>query len=345
MIDVVIVEDSQVTLEFLMQILSRDPIIRVVGVAKTGEDAIEMVKRYHPQVVTMDIELPKMNGIEATKAIMQAWPTRIIIVTSFESKNLDLTFKAMSAGAVSIVAKPKGFGNSESEKMIKELITTIKLMSEVPVVKQRIVNTPNKNNTILPLKNSIKLIAIGASTGGPPVLQTILSGLAKNFPAPILIVQHISEGFVQGLADWLTVSTGFPVHIAENGIIPMAGNVYLAPDNDHLIVSKNGGLELNKDAPDHNLRPSIDHLFKSVAKVFSQEAIGMLLTGMGRDGADGLKSMYDSGAITIAQDEMSSLIFGMPNEAIKTGGVSFILPPNKISETLMNMISNVEENI
>ena len=251
----------------------------------------------------------------------------------------------MSAGAVSIVAKPKGFGNVESEKMIKELITTIKIMSEVPVVKQRILNTPIKNKMLTPLKNSIKLIAIGASTGGPPVLQTILSGLAKNFPAPILIVQHISEGFVQGLADWLSSSTGFSVHIAENGIIPLAGNIYLAPYNDHLVVKKDGTLELNKEAPDYNLRPSIDHLFKSVAKVFSKEAVGILLTGMGRDGADGLKSMYDSGSITVAQDEMSSLIFGMPKEAIKTGCVTYILPPNKISETLMQIVINTEDGV
>ncbi len=345
MIDVLIVEDSQVTVENLTQILSSDPQIRVVGVANSGETAFEMVKRHRPHIVTMDIDLPKMSGIEATKAIMQAWPTRIIIVSALNSEHLDLTFKALSAGAVAIVEKPRGFGSKESEKMAQELITTIKLMSEVPVVKHRLVNTASKISLPIIPQIPIKILAIGASTGGPPILEIILKGLPKNFPAPILIVQHISEGFIQGLADWLTASTAFPVHIASHGTKPLKGHAYLAPDNYHLAISENDSLELNNDPPDNNFKPSIEHLFRSVAKVFATEAVGVLLTGMGRDGADGLKLMHDKRAITIAQDESSSLVFGMPNEAIKIGGVTYILPPHKIIETLLSIAPITKGNL
>lgn len=341
MIDVLIVEDSLVAQEYLIQILSSDPLIRIVGTAKSGEEAIEKVKKYHPHVVTMDIELPKMNGFEATKAIMQAWPTRVIIVTALEAKLLDLTFKAMSAGAVALIEKPPAFGNENSEKKKKELIDTVKLMSEVPVVRHRMSNKTS-NTSENPVKKNIKVLAIGASTGGPPILETILKGLPKNFPAPILIVQHITEGFIDGLAKWLSTSIEMPIHIATNGTFPLAGNVYLAPDHYHLVIGKNGCIELNNDPPDHNLKPSVEHLFQSVAKLFGNEAVGVLLTGMGRDGADGLKLMFEKGAITIAQDEQSSLVFGMPNEAIKTGGVTYVLPPEKIVEAILCIVSNTE---
>ena len=178
------------------------------------------------------------------------------------------------------------------------------------------------------------MVAIGTSTGGPPVLQPILAGLPKNFPIPVLIVQHIAAGFLPGLVDWLNQTTGFPTHIAAQGESLLAGHTYLAPDGYHMGLGGFGQIVLSKQQPENGLRPSVSYLFRSVAAVCGANAIGVLLTGMGRDGAEELKFLKELGAVTIAQDEESSVVHGMPGEAIKMGAASHVLAPDKIPALL-----------
>jgi two-component system chemotaxis response regulator CheB len=185
---------------------------------------------------------------------------------------------------------------------------------------------------------TIRIIAIGASTGGPPVLQTILSELSKNLPVPILIVQHIAKGFIKGLAEWLGQVTGFPVHIAAHRERLAAGHVYFAPDDIHMGVESNDRIVLTKSEPNNGLRPSASHLFRSVAKAYRESAVGVLLTGMGADGAAELKLMKDNGGITIAQDKASSLVHGMPGVAIQLGAATYVLSPPEIVKTLERLI-------
>jgi len=250
----------------------------------------------------------------------------------------------MEAGAVACVEKPIGNEHKDFEAAVANLLQTVKLMSEVRVVRR----WPRREQTIgawapLPAPDrahaTVQAIGIGASTGGPPVLQTILAGLPKNFPVPVLIVQHIASGFLPGLADWLNQTTGWQVHIAAYGIQPLPGHVYLAPDDFHLGVGAGVRLVLSKEQPDNGLRPSVGYLFRSLAQVCARNAVGVLLTGMGRDGAEELKLMKDRGAFTIAQDKETSVIHGMPGEAIALQGATCVLAADKIAAALIMIVN------
>lgn len=345
MINVLIVEDSLVTRQHLKYLLERDGTMRVIGMAEDGMGAISFLQENKPDVITMDINMPRMNGLDATRHIMETTPLPIVIVSaSYNRRDVKKTFLAVEAGAVAIIEKPFGKGHPDHEAMSDTLIRTVKLMSEVKVIKRRTKKLSSKTTTIshpVPshikhetVHNNINLITIGASTGGPLVLRSILSGLQKGFPAPLLIVQHIASGFLKGLADWLIETTEHPIHIAVDGEQMLPGHVYLAPDSYHMGVEKWGRIALSKCAPENGVRPSVSYLFRSASDVFGKNMAGVLLTGMGCDGAKELKLMKDRGAVTIAQDKESSVVFGMPGEAVKLGGARHILPPDGISATL-----------
>ncbi len=341
MIRVLVVEDSHVAKQFLVHILDSDPEIQVVGTASDGGEAIEAAKRLKPQVITMDINMPKMDGYNATRRIMETNPTPIVIVTaSYDTKEVAETFKAMEVGAVTIIRKPGGIGHPDYEAGIKELIQTVKLMSEVRVITRR----PHlqRSQATVPAtpvsKAEIKVVAIGASTGGPVAIQTILSGLPMDFPLPVLIVQHIAGGFIGSFTEWLAQTTGFPVIVASHGDALLPGHAYIAPDDCHMGVHSNGRIALSNGQPENGTRPSISHLFRSVAAVFRANAMGVLLTGMGKDGAAELRLMKDAGAITIVQDKQSSVVFGPAGEAIKLGAVNYTLPPKRIATALVNLL-------
>jgi two-component system, chemotaxis family, protein-glutamate methylesterase/glutaminase len=345
MIKVVIVEDSPVAREFLIYLLTSDPSIQVVGVANNGLEALEVVKEKKPDVITMDIHMPVMDGFEATRRIMETVPTPIVIVTSsFKTEERNSTFKAIEAGALAIVKRPPGFDRREFDAATKDLIQTVKLMSEVKVVK-RFNRSGNKMSSFpVPVTPSweelpeIKLIAIGASTGGPMALRELLSKLPQDLQVPIMIVQHITSGFTDSFGEWLSNETHFPVHIASHKKPPMPGHVYLAPDDLHMGLGKDREIILSDEAPENGLRPSVAYLFRSVGEVMGSSAIGIILTGMGRDGAEELKIMKNMGAVTIAQDEPSSVVFGMPAEAVRLDAVSYILPPQEIAKILVTLI-------
>jgi two-component system chemotaxis response regulator CheB len=345
MIRVLIVEDSPVVQDFLRHLLSTDPEIQVIGTASDGEAALDAVQRQKPDVITMDIHMPGMNGWEATRKIMETQPTPVVIVSSsVVADEVTTTFRAIEAGALAAVPRPQGLGHQEYEATAQELIQTVKLMSEIKVVRRwprphsgsRVPAAPEAN---MPrASTAIEVVAIGASTGGPLVLQTLLSGLPKDFSVPVLIVQHIASGFVQGFAEWLTQSSGFPVHVAAAGDDLLPGHAYVAPDGLHMQVGMDRRIMLSQDAPKNGLRPSISCLFQSVAQVFGCDAAGVLLTGMGKDGAEELKLLRDKGAITIVQDKDSAVVYGMPGEAVKLDAATYILSPDRMAPTLIRLV-------
>jgi two-component system, chemotaxis family, protein-glutamate methylesterase/glutaminase len=346
-IKVLIVEDSPTARDYLVHIFSSDPGIRVVGTAKDGAEGIGLAQRLKPDVITMDIHMPVMDGLAATRKIMETHPVPIVIVSGiWDPREVETTFRAIEAGALAVVQRPAGVGHPESEKLKEELISKVKLMSEVRVVKRwprsrpiKKENQPEGATPSIQPRPDIGVVAIGASTGGPPVLQTILSGLPPNFLVPVLIVQHIATGFIQGMLQWLSETSGLSLHIAQEGEKLLGGRAYFAPDNFYLGTDKIGGIKLQKKGTDGTTIPSVSHLFQTIAEVYRERSIGILLTGMGSDGAAELKIMREKGAVTIIQDQKSSIVFGMPGAARELGAAMYELPPEQIATALIHMIS------
>jgi two-component system chemotaxis response regulator CheB len=345
-IRVLVVEDSAVVRAFLLHILGSDPEIQVVGTAKDGEEALEAVERTRPDVITMDVHMPKMNGFEATRRIMETRPTPIVIVSgTLDVAETARAFRAMEAGALAVLPRPAGIGHPEQEVTAADLVRTVKLMAEVKVVRRwprlrspGAIPTVSLSSEMRVQAANIEVIAVGASTGGPPVLQRILSGLPSSFQVPVLVVQHIAAGFTNGFAEWLGQYSNLEVHVATQGQPILPGHTYVAPEGLHMKVGRGREIRLSKEEPENGLRPSVSSLFRSVAEVYGEKAVGILLTGMGRDGAQELKLMKERGAVTIAQDRESSVVHGMPGEAISLGGATHILSPEKITAALTSWV-------
>lgn len=341
-------EDSAVVRTFLVRLLESDPQIRVVGAVADGRAALEFVSQSKPDVVLMDIHMPRMDGFEATRRIMEAHPVPIVICTATaRAKDVVITFQAMEAGAIACIQKPLGLEHGDFEATAAQMLETVKLMSEVKVVRRTGRVRPAPWNPACPgvpvpaprAAVRIRVIGIGASTGGPPVLQTILGGLRKDLPVPVLVVQHIAQGFLAGMAEWLNQTTGLQVHIGSHGTFPLPGHVYLAPDNFHMGAGSGGEIVLTREDPENHLRPAVSYLFRTLAQAYGPAAVGVLLTGMGNDGALELKQLRDIGAITIAQDRESSVVHGMPGAAIALGAATHVLPVNQIAAVLAGLAS------
>jgi two-component system chemotaxis response regulator CheB len=345
MIRVLVVEDSPVIRELLTHVLNSDPAIEVIGIARNGEEALCAVEETKPDLITMDIHMPKMNGLEATRRIMETRPTPIVIVSGSSSlREVATTFHAMEAGAVAFVDRPRGVGHPDHEASARDLLRTVRLMAEVKVVRRwaRLRHPALPSDVPPPVEirsapASINLVAIGASTGGPLVLQTILSGLPRDWHVPVLVVQHMAPGFIQGFVEWLAPTSALPIHVATQGERIVPGHTYVAPDGFHMRLELGRRLSLTKDQPENGHKPSVSYLFRSVAEICGSSSVGVLLTGMGKDGAEELRQLKEKGAITIAQDRESSVVHGMAGEAIRLEGATYVLPPNRIASALANL--------
>jgi two-component system, chemotaxis family, protein-glutamate methylesterase/glutaminase len=349
-IRVLVVDDSHTQRLLIRAIIENDPELSVAGEARSGEAAIDLCMRYKPDIVTMDINMPGIGGYEAIRQIMSESPCPVIVLTSIETDQLmKVSFKALGLGALAVVPKP--FGLPSQDAKARNLVSQLKIMSVVKVIRRPLMlqsqdtqfsphslpSAPFKKAVLPGHQTMPRLVAIGVSTGGPPALQVILSGLPSGFSLPILIVQHISRGFVGGLAGWLSESTPFLCTTPTQGEELQPGRVYLAPDDAHLKVRPPGLAWLDPSEPVRGLRPAVTPLFESVAQAYGPAAVGVLLTGMGEDGATGLLAMHRSGAYTIAQDEASSVVFGMPKAAVDLGAVDEILALEQVAPRLRSL--------
>jgi two-component system, chemotaxis family, protein-glutamate methylesterase/glutaminase len=346
MIKVLIVDDSAVARELIEHILSSDPEIEVIGSARSGVEALAALEHMRPDVVTMDVQMPGIDGFETTYRIMTHHPVPVIIVTSILDPQTDsASFRTLEAGALAILPKPPGIGHRDHERTAAQLVQTVKLMSEVKVVRRSIRPAKPRQSELVapaPLPATIKAVAIGASTGGPMVVRTILAALPAEFPAPLLVVQHMAGEFIGGFSEWLDNSCAIRVKVAQQGEPLRPGTAYVAPGGVEMGVEGQRRIILARGRAGQTLCPSVAYLFHSMAEQYAEGAVGILLSGMGGDGARGLKEMKDRGALTIAQDEESCVIFGMPGEAVKLKAAQHVLPPDSIAAMLLALVKKVK---
>jgi two-component system, chemotaxis family, protein-glutamate methylesterase/glutaminase len=343
-IRVLIVDDSAVLRQQIRFILQTDPALQVVGEARNGEEAISLARQLRPNVITMDLRMPKMDGFGAIRSIMAENPTPIVVISSDATDPHDeMVTQALKMGAVSVLRKPGGITDPGYKAMAGKIIDQVKLMSQVKVVtrSRTLTSPPAEAHPPASVARAVpsqktELLAIGSSTGGPAALYRVLSGLPASCPVPVVIVQHIALGFISGLASWLAGGCPLQVKVGEHGERLQAGTVYLGADGTHMVVDSYGRIRLRQGETVDGHRPSVTVLFRSVAESYGPSAMGVILTGMGADGASGLKAMRDSGAITIGQDQASCVVFGMPKEAIALGAVKHVVPLDKIARTILD---------
>lgn len=342
MIRVVVVDDSLTVRRHLIEILAGDPEFAVVGEAGDGRRAVELVAKLRPDVVTLDIVMPDMTGLEATEQIMAHHPTPILVVSSsFNRGELFDTYGALAAGAVDVLEKPR----PDDHEWDRRFLSTVRLVSKIKVITHPRGRLRSLGRTREPSDRLAKhdrtaprpfdLVAIGASTGGPGALSTVLGAIAADFPLPVLVILHIDAQFAGAFADWLAQQTRLPVRLAHDGepLDQAAGQVRLAPADVHLTV-QGRRIRLVATPPRNHCRPSVDVLFESLAADPTLHVAACVLTGMGRDGAAGLLAIRRAGGYTIAQDEATSVIYGMPREAVLLGGADRELPLSEIGPAL-----------
>jgi two-component system chemotaxis response regulator CheB len=333
-----VVEDSVTVRKRLCEVLESDPAIEVVAEAEDGRQAIELCRTLRPDVVTMDMMLPALTGLAATEHIMAHCPTPILIVSSSTNRGeLFRTYDALAAGAVDVLEKPAG--DQSDAAWERRFLAAVKLVARIRVITHPRARLGSLARTEAEAcqpggfaRQACQVVALGASTGGPGALLELLRGLPAPFPIPILVVLHIGRPFGSAFAEWLDAQTSHQVREARGGerLVSLAGQVLLAPPDGHLVV-RSGALALSDGPPRHSCRPSIDVLLESVARECGARALACLLTGMGRDGAAGLLALRRAGGRTIAQDEASSVVYGMPREAVALGAAERVLPLSAIA--------------
>lgn len=340
MVRVVVAEDSPTARALLVAMLKSDPTFEVVGEAADGVEAIEMVKALRPDVVTMDIQMPRLDGFEATKTLMIEAPTPIVIISSLDVASVEVSMAALAAGALAVLPKPVGVTAPDFPRVTRHLLTTVRAMSQVKLVRRWPSVPAYKGGDgktvggLPPLEPGLTCIAIAASTGGPAAIHRLLKQLDKGATPPILVVQHISHGFAAGMASWLDQATSLDVRLAIAGERLEAGRVYLAPDDVHLGVSSRGTVALAASAPQMGFRPSASHLFETAGRALGRNATGVILTGMGSDGVEGLRVLHRLGGHVVAQDQATSDVYGMPQAASQAGVVDVVLPLDDIAPYL-----------
>ncbi|MBU6452611.1 MAG: chemotaxis-specific protein-glutamate methyltransferase CheB [Cyanobacteria bacterium REEB67] len=353
MIRVLIADDSATTRRFLIKILTEGNLIEVVGQASSGREAVDLAKELKPDVITMDIVMPGLNGVDATAQIMASNPTPIIIVSAMEDvRRSTISMDALNAGALAILALPSlnspdlnaiashiretvvNVVKVKSVRLEKGKPLVAKLLQKAPALKVK----PNRAlRDILAGRSRLEIVCIAGSVGGPAALATILSELPVDFPLPILITQHISKGFTGDLARWLDNLSPIKVKVAEDGEPLKSSTAFIAPDNYHLGVRGRGNILLSVAAPINGFRPAASFMYDSVARVFKGQAVAVILTGMGSDGLSGLTIQKEVGGIIIAQDEATSVVYGMPKAAVENGLTDLVLPLESIAAYLTTL--------
>jgi two-component system, chemotaxis family, protein-glutamate methylesterase/glutaminase len=346
-IRVLIVDDSHTTQKLFSRILDDDHRFELVAVASNGREAVDYVARFKPDIVSMDLNMPLMDGMEATREIMQKNPVPILIVSSYyDVSDQEMAIQALDAGAVSIMPKPAGIGHPDYQSTVKGFLRMLRTLSEVKVVRRkttyrhsnnRIGQNENLNYAKFEPTNDYKILIIGASAGGPESTKIILSSLSPGFPLPVVIVQHIDAHFSEGYRLWLNSYSGIPVLIPSENQHLLPGHAYVAPGGKHLVLKGEGIATFSDAPPDKGHKPSVSQLFKSAGQVFGSKVIAVILSGMGSDGAKELKNLRDLGAMTFTQNEATCLVYGMPGEAVKLGAASKVLSPDKIIHEILEL--------
>ena len=339
MINVLVVDDSSLMRRMITEMLDSALDIRVVGTARDGMDAVEKTEKLRPDVVTMDIEMPRMDGLTALSCIMSKTPVPVVMLTAMGKIEADLAVKSIEYGAVDFVSKPSKTISLNIEEVKDELISKVWAASTVNVKKMffKVVERRLIEKLLTPPKTDKKVMIIGASTGGPHALSEIIPKLHRTFPLAVLIVQHLPVGFTKSFSERLSWQTSITLKEAEDNDVIKPGQAFIAPSGYHTIV-KNGRLELNKRPKVNRMRPSIDVAMKSAAEAYNDKAIGVLLSGMGKDGAEGMKAIKGKGGKTIAQDELTSVIFGMPKAAIEMGTVDKVAALPDIVDEIIRIL-------
>lgn len=362
-IRVLVVDDSAFMRKVISDILSSDPAIEVIDRARNGLECMEKVKQLNPDVVTLDIEMPVMNGLEALEQLMRQHPLPVVMLSSLTKEGADATIRALEYGAFHFVTKPSGPISLDIHKVADGLVEVVKAAAKSKVRQRRtpstswatpatVSPTPVKavpaapeiqREPVIPGRIGSKLVALGTSTGGPKALQTLLCALPANFPAAIAIVQHMPAGFTKSLAQRLDSLCAINVTEAEDGQIIEPGTAYIAPGGFHFEVQMSGGkmrVHLHQAEPRSGHRPSVDVLFESVSRLTNVDKWAIIMTGMGSDGTKGLKLMKETGHVTsIIEDESSCVVFGMPRAAIQAGLADNVVPLEKIAETLQKLLN------
>lgn len=348
-VKVLVVDDSAFMRQMIKKMLEADPQIQVVGYARDGEEALEKVQRFKPDVLTLDVEMPGLNGLETLEQLMCRYPTPVVMLSAVTSEGAQATIKALELGAVDFVAKPER--RTDIVQLAQELPLKVKMAASVPVtkvcpkkkIKPHPVSIQPPLEGKLSKKKSIDVVAIGTSTGGPAALHTLISSLPAQLPAAILIVQHMPPGFTASLAQRLNELGRIPVKEAQNGDLVQKGQALLAPAGWQMEVVRDGAqvrVKLSKESPIPTLfKPSVDVLFMSVAKVYGARSLGVVMTGMGNDGLRGLKAMKEQGALGLAEAESSCIVYGMPRAVTEAGLVDKTAPLNQLASEIVNFIS------
>jgi len=344
-IRVLLVDDSPLSLELFRRMLATDPEMQLVGVARDGHEALAKLKEVRPDVICTDLHMPGMDGIALTREVMRTRPVPILVMSiSLQESQQDNIFAMLEAGAVDILAKPLGGLEINFDRMASDLIVKIKILSGVKVIRrQALIPGPDRGagpppGTIAQLPKSLpRIICIGSSTGGPLALETILKALPRDFPLPILCVQHIALGFMDSLVSWLANSCRIRVVIAQAGMKPEPGTVYFPQEDRHLEIDQDGHFRCSTLPAVGGHRPSVDLAMTSLARYYWDRAAGVLLTGMGQDGALGLLEISRAGGYTIAQDEATSVVYGMPRCAVELGAARTVLSLPQIAPGLLSL--------
>ena len=344
MVRVLVVDDSALMRKLIPQIIERDSSIHVVGTAMDGEFALKKIEELRPHVITLDLEMPRMDGMETLRNIMRQSRLPVIVVSAHTTQGASATFKALALGAFDFVAKPQDALSSQMDAIATELINKIKVAAKTRMPKSQPEMPVNRRpkKTGLKRQPTRKVVAIGISTGGPNALQYVLSQLPPDFPAAIVVVQHMPEGFTELFARRLDECCAIDVKEANSGDLLLAGRALICPGNRHMKVKRmplGDIVVLSDEEKVSGHRPSVDVLYRSVAQEFGRDSIGLIMTGMGEDGAEALGEIKNAGGMTIAQDEESCVVYGMPRAAIDRGNVVRIVPLDALANTLVAQCS------